>query len=80
MTNHTIPLSMAAPDKAYTISRISTDYNVSSVLKGYGIFPGSTIKHVFSSPSKDPSAYEVMGTIIALRRDLVEKIFIFPVK
>ena len=80
MIKHAIPLSMAEPDKTYVISHISADSNVYITLKGYGILPGSIIKYVFSSPAKDPSAYEIMGSVIALRRDISKKIFIFTLK
>jgi len=38
-----------------------------NTLRGYGIFPGSTVKLLFRSPAKNPCAYEIMGAVLALR-------------
>ena len=37
---------------------------------------GTTIKPVFRSPLGEPTAYEVRGTLISLREEEAEKIFV----
>lgn len=41
-----------------------------------GIIEGTKIKPVLKSPLGDPTAYEVRGTVIALRKEETEKIYI----
>ena len=40
-----------------------------------GIYPGATISHRFNAASGEPIAYEVLGSIIALRKEQTENIF-----
>lgn len=67
MNDISIPLPEAVPEKEYVINYIKNGNLTQGFLKGYGIFPGSKIKLLFRSPAGDPSAYEIMGTVIALR-------------
>lgn len=39
-----------------------------------GIYPGVIIKNCFKSVSGDPIAFEVLGTVIALRKEQSNKI------
>lgn len=41
-----------------------------------GIIEGTKIKPVLRSPLGDPTAYEVRGTVIALRKEEAGKIYI----
>lgn len=41
-----------------------------------GIYPGVTIKNCFKSASGDPIAFEVLGTVIALRKEQSNKIYL----
>lgn len=79
MIKQTIPLSMAVPDKEYIIIEISCKAEISRGSEGYGLFPGSKIKLLFSSPLKDPSAYEVMGAVLALRQEDSRHIIVEPI-
>lgn len=45
-----------------------------------GFTPGNLVTPLFRSPLGDPTAYAVMGSIIALRRADAEAIHIIPVK
>lgn len=45
-----------------------------------GFTPGSIVTPLFRSPLGDPTAYAVMGSIIALRSSDAEAIYIIPVK
>ena len=73
-----ISLSDAVYDSEYMIHSVDHISSVVSGLRGYGIFPGSKIKKLFSSPAGTLSAYEIMGTVIALRKETSENISVVP--
>ncbi len=62
-----IPLSQTILGKEYIIRQITDGKTETKKLYSYGFMPGVRIKKLFSSPFGDPSAYEVLGTVIALR-------------
>lgn len=78
MCTNSIPLPAAAPNRDYMIDHINPGKTNPESFKGYGIFPGSKIRPLFSSPSQNPSAYEIMGTVIALRHEDSSNIFVMP--
>lgn len=39
-----------------------------------GIVPGTTVEAEYDSPSGDPTAYRIRGTLIALRREQADQI------
>lgn len=41
-----------------------------------GLAPSQSIKSLFKSPAKNPTAYEVMGAVFALRSEDAEKIIV----
>ena len=41
-----------------------------------GIIEGTEIKPLYKSPSGNPTAYQVRGTVIALRSDISGKIMV----
>jgi DtxR family Mn-dependent transcriptional regulator len=43
-------------------------------LMDLGVVPGTRIEAVMRSPSGDPTAYRLRGTLIAIRRQQAEKI------
>ena len=49
-------------------------------LQDLGIINGTKITCAFRAPFGDPTAYEVRGTLIALRREDAKKIIIKPPK
>ena len=73
-----ISLSDAVYDSEYMIHSVDHISSAVSGLRGYGIFPGSKIKKLFSSPAGTLSAYEIMGTVIALRKETSENISVVP--
>ena len=73
-----ISLSDAVYDSKYMIHSVDHISSAVSGLRGYGIFPGSKIKKLFSSPAGTLSAYEIMGTVIALRKETSENISVVP--
>ena len=58
---------MASAGMEYVIEHVNEGKTGALNLRGYGIFPGSSIRPVFKSPAGDPVAYEIMGTVLALR-------------
>lgn len=51
------------------IENIECDENIKRRLLDLGLVKGTNIKPVLVSPSKDPRAFEVRGTIIAIRKN-----------
>lgn len=41
-----------------------------------GFAPSLKVKTLFKSPAQNPTAYEVMGAVLALRREDAEKIIV----
>ncbi|MGN0703329.1 MAG: FeoA family protein [Lentihominibacter sp.] len=78
MHSDSIPLPSASPGRDYIIDHIDTEQTSPDNFRGYGIFPGSRIRLLFSSPFSNPSAYEIMGTVIALRHEDSSNIFVMP--
>ncbi len=78
MNIHCIPLPEAIPGKEYIIQSIKNGDDSDFSFGGYGIFPGSRIKLLFSSPKRNPAAYEVMGAVLALRREDSSNIYVLP--
>ncbi len=64
-----LPIGMTAK-----ILNINCDKNIQRRLFDLGIIEDSNITPVFRSPFKDPTAYLIRGTIIALRSDDTNKI------
>ena len=71
-----LSLSDAEKDSEYIIKHIGDEVKSSDKYSGYGIQPGAKIKLLFRSPSGDPAAYEIMGTVLALRKEDSDKIYI----
>lgn len=76
MDNQLIPLFKISPNKEYLINSVDHTKNKTIDLSGYGLVPGAKIKLLFASPSKDPLAYEIMGTVLALRNTDAENIYV----
>lgn len=71
-----ISLPNAVLGREYIIDDIKIDETAANDYSGYGLLAGSKIKKIFTAPSKDPCAYEVMGAVLALRREDSEMIMI----
>lgn len=56
------------------IKEINCDYKIKRRLLDLGLVRGTKIKPVLVSPSKDPRAFSVRGSIIAIRKEEAEKI------
>ena len=62
--------------KKAKITSINCNYNIKRRLLDLGIIENSNIVPVFRSPFKDPTAYLIRGTIIALRNEDTKNILV----
>ena len=58
------------------IISIDEEINIKRRLLDIGFIPGSEIECVLKSPLKDPIAYFIRGTLIALRNKNAKNIFV----
>lgn len=56
-------------DSVGKISALNCSGNIRRRMLDLGIVVGTKIKPVFRSPTGDPTAYEVRGTLLALRKE-----------
>jgi len=56
-------------DREVEVIKVTCNDNIKRRILDLGIIEGTIIKPVFRSPLGDPTAYEIRGTIIALREE-----------
>lgn len=73
------PLSTLKKGSSSVISKIGEGISGSQRrrLLDLGIYPGATISHCFDSATGEPKAFEVLGSVIALRKEQTDMIFTF---
>lgn len=64
-----IPLSALPCGKGAVVHRLETTGSMRRRLLDIGLTPGSRVRALFQSCSGDPTAYEICGSVIALRRE-----------
>lgn len=64
MTLNELPI-----DSTSRIKKLNCDGNIRRRLLDLGIIANTPIKAVLKSPSGDPTAYEIRGTLIAIRKE-----------
>lgn len=69
MNAEIINLNQLPLNKNGIIETIKCEGNIKRRLLDLGLVKGTNIKPVLISPSKDPRAFEVRGTIIAIRKE-----------
>ena len=69
-------LNEVALDCDAKINELKINSDIKHRLMDLGIIKGSIVRPVFKSPSGDPVAYLVKGTVIALREQTTSKIFV----
>lgn len=74
MEAEVINLNQLPLNKNGIIKEINCEGNIKRRLLDLGLVNGTNIKPVLISPSKDPRAFEVRGSIIAIRKEDAEKI------
>lgn len=75
MLRSDLTLADVLTDRNYIITWI--DSNVNHLFE-FGLDFNVKIKKLFTSPLNNPSAYEVMGTVIALRDEVARQIHVAP--
>lgn len=63
-------------NKEAKVIKIEIKSSIKRRLLDLGIIKGTHIKPVLKSPSGSPIAYEIKGTLIAIRNDDAEKILV----
>lgn len=74
MNENFINLNQLPLNESGTIHEIKCEGNIKRRLLDLGLVKGTNIIPVLVSPSKDPRAFQVRGTIIAIRKEDAEKI------
>ena len=64
MTLNQLPINSTS-----RVKKINCDGNIRRRLLDLGIIENTPIKAVLKSPSGDPRAYEIRGTLIAMRKE-----------
>lgn len=67
-------LSQLPLNKDGIIQKLKCEGNIRRRLLDMGLVKGTKITPVLVSPSKDPRAFEVRGSIIAIRKEDAEKV------
>lgn len=76
MKTEVINLSQLPLNRNGSIQELKCEGNIRRRLLDLGLVKGTNITPVLISPSKDPRAFEVRGTIIAIRKEDAKNIFI----
>ncbi len=74
MRENIINLNQLQLNQNGIIQKIECEGNIKRRLLDLGLVKGTNIIPVLISPSKDPRAFQVRGTIIAIRKEDAEKI------
>ena len=71
------PLTTLKKGSSSTISKIGEEISSPQRRRLFdlGIYPGATISHCFDSATGEPKAFEVLGSVIALRKEQTDLIF-----
>jgi ferrous iron transport protein A len=66
---HAILLTQLHPGEQATVVNLSAEGGMRRRLQDLGLIEGSKVTCVECSPLGDPTAYEICGAVIALRRE-----------
>lgn len=69
-----VDLNQLPLDRNGIIQELNCDGNIKRRLLDMGLVKGTNIKPILISPSKDPRAFEVRGSIIAIREEEAKRI------
>jgi len=72
-----IPLTDLKLNRTAIISDILCCGNIRRRLLDLGIIPSTLITPIFKSTGGDPIAYDIRGTVLAIRKEDAEKIYVF---
>ena len=71
-----ISLNQLPLNKLGKIVELNCNENIKRRILDLGIIKGTVIKPILKSPSGDPFAYEVRGSIIAIRKEETKNIYV----
>ena len=74
----TVPLSKLGPGEIAGVEKIVHAGKTQQRLCDLGMIPGAEIRCLYSAPSGSPTAYEVLGAVVALRRRDAESVLVKP--
>lgn len=63
-------------DKKFIIKEINIDGNLKNRLLDLGFIKGNEITCIYESPSKNPRAYKILNSVIALRNEDAKNILV----
>lgn len=78
--NHPKTLHSLHPEESAMITTILTTCPIRQRLLDIGFVNNAVVRCLFASPAKDPVAYLICGSVIALREETSEKIIIQKLK
>ncbi|MBQ0083365.1 MAG: ferrous iron transport protein A [Clostridiales bacterium] len=62
-------LTNAALGEEYTVCCVSDNHDMKRRFSDLGIMKGETITPLYRSPFGEPTAYEILGAVMALRKE-----------
>ncbi len=74
---NTIPLTDLSLNLEAKIHTINCSNSIKRRLMDLGIIPHTSITPIFKSTSGDPIAYEIRGTVLAIRNQDAKNIFVY---
>lgn len=76
MTSNIIQLNMVPIGKSARVKKLTSEGNSRRRMLDIGLVIDTEVQSLRKSPSGDPTAYEIRGTVIALRSDEASKIWV----
>jgi len=76
MNNRTYTLNTLSIGNKAVVNNLTSDCSHKRRMNDLGLAPGTEVKALHRSPAGDPTAYYIMGTVIALRADDAKNIII----
>lgn len=70
----TYPLNTVKIDREVKIKKVNVSEEIKRRILDLGMIEGTKIKPVLKSPSGDPTAYEVRGSVISIREEEASQI------
>lgn len=76
MNNKLIHLNKLPMGSSSIVEELMAEGIIRRRMLDLGLIHGTTIKSLMKSPAGDPIAYEIRGTVIALRKEVASKILV----
>lgn len=76
MRDRVIPLYLLPKGKTAKVKELTADGNTRRRMLDLGLIVDTQVEAIQKSPSGDPTAYQIRGTVIALRFEEASKILV----